>query len=164
MKHIASVLASVIFLGSSLCFQSCSKFKEKEVEGCRDYEAINYNSSATVDNGSCQYQSDRYAGQYLATDTSSYFNASTGNTVYTYQTFSFSISRTGKSTVALNNFSGCFSLSGSVTSGTLYLTNQSNPCGIQLFVGSLNENKLKYTYKHFSGELRTVNGTAIKQN
>ena len=51
MKKIYSIKLILLFI--SLVYWGCEE--EQEVEGCTDYNAINYDSTATSDDGSCVY-------------------------------------------------------------------------------------------------------------
>jgi hypothetical protein len=54
------------FLGLLLILAaSCNR----DVEGCRDPNSTNYNPDATVDDGSCTYEIDRFCGNWTFTDT-----------------------------------------------------------------------------------------------
>ena len=53
MKNIFKISA-VLFIGSSLVFSSCKK-EEALIEGCTDSSAMNYQSLATSNDGSCEF-------------------------------------------------------------------------------------------------------------
>ncbi|MAW83237.1 MAG: hypothetical protein CL832_02150, partial [Crocinitomicaceae bacterium] len=56
MKKLTVLIFSIVLLGSC----------DKDVEGCTDINATNYNSDATVDDGSCEYEgcTDPLASNY----------------------------------------------------------------------------------------------------
>ena len=85
-----------IFLIITLLFFSC-----KEEEGCMDPSALNYNSDATIDNGSCNYSNTTIEnlniyftqtinGEPLIINDMIYLNA--GNDTYSVQTLRYLIS------------------------------------------------------------------------
>ena len=85
-----------IFLIITLFFFSC-----KEEEGCMDPSALNYNSDATIDNGSCNYSNTTIEnlniyftqtinGEPLIINDMIYLNA--GNDTYSIQTLRYLIS------------------------------------------------------------------------
>lgn len=59
-----------------VCLFSLSCKKEKK--GCTDAEAINFNSEATSDDGTCTYQRDVYIGVYDAIKTCGIFTSDSG--------------------------------------------------------------------------------------
>ncbi len=84
----------VIFTTISLVFTACEK-EEEIIEGCTDTGAINYNTNATNDNGSCKYNlslnfTHTVDGNALETDQMIYSNAATQN--YSVQTLRYLLS------------------------------------------------------------------------
>ena len=59
-----------VLLIAPLFFHSCKK--ERDIDGCSNEYAINFNSNATLDDGSCEYQ--RKVSFYLAESGSNYFS------------------------------------------------------------------------------------------
>lgn len=49
-----------LFLLVSVVFSSC----KKDIGGCMDIESLNYNSEATIDDGSCEYLRDKIIGDW----------------------------------------------------------------------------------------------------
>jgi hypothetical protein len=64
MNKIKTLSIAAIMLLSASTFTSC----KKEVSGCTDLDATNFNSSATLNNGSCTYQGSAviWFGQQMA--------------------------------------------------------------------------------------------------
>jgi len=56
MKHYSKILIAVI-ISSLLAISSCKK-EEEIIEGCTDTAAMNYNSTATSNDGSCVFAYD----------------------------------------------------------------------------------------------------------
>ena len=86
MKRIFVVLTTI-----SLIFTACEK-EEEIIEGCTDTGAVNYNTNATNDNGSCKYNLSLHFthsvdGNLLETDQMIYSNANSQN--YSVQTLRY---------------------------------------------------------------------------
>ena len=84
----------VIFTTISLVFTACEK-EEEIIEGCTDTGAVNYNTNATNDNGSCKYNlslnfTHTVDGNELETDQMIYSNAASQN--YSVQTLRYLLS------------------------------------------------------------------------
>lgn len=52
-----------------MCLAMVAVSCKKDVAGCRDSNSTNYNPDATVDDGSCAYEVDRFCGNWTLTDT-----------------------------------------------------------------------------------------------
>ena len=68
MKKIKRLKISLVILGGmSMVFTSCSE-NDLEIQGCTDIRATNYNFSATADDGTCSYLTERFIGKYSIVD------------------------------------------------------------------------------------------------
>ncbi len=67
INHTAGILIITAILGCVSCKQ-----KSKDVLGCTDAAATNYNSAATIST-KCNYLNEQYAGTYVCSDTSIIF-------------------------------------------------------------------------------------------
>jgi hypothetical protein len=156
MKNLSILLSIILLIGS------CVPDVPEPVEGCTDNASLNYNPDAEVDNGTCQYVSDLYVGVYLVSDTSSYFDPGTQQTVnYTGQ-YTFSISKVNNTEVAVSSFSSCGSLNANVSETLLSFSNLGN-CNVSNVVVKRVNEELKFTYQTFGGLLVYTKGTARKQ-
>jgi hypothetical protein len=89
----------LILIGIVVFSTSCKK------EGCTDVNALNYNTEAKKDDGSCQYATDprdAYIGNYLVTDSLFMFGDFSERKIYTLQV---TTGGTKKDTIYLNNLS-----------------------------------------------------------
>ena len=89
MKRIFIIATTI-----SLVFTACKK-EEEIIEGCTDTGAVNYNTNATNDNGSCKYNlslnfTHTVDGNALETDQMIYSNAASQN--YSVQTLRYLLS------------------------------------------------------------------------
>jgi len=90
MKKLFLILTTI-----SLVFTACKKEDEEIIEGCTDTGAVNYNTNATNDNGSCKYNlslnfTHSVDGNLLETDQMIYSNAASQN--YSVQTLKYLLS------------------------------------------------------------------------
>jgi hypothetical protein len=154
MKHGKATLVIIGLLSAASigCY-------EKEIRGCTDSEATNFNPDANMDDGSCRYVSEDYAGTYTASDTVSY--DSSGQTITQIEIGTFSIVSVGLKSVKLNNFRGC-TLDGIVTETSLSLTSPGTQCNIGQFVCTRSGNTLHYFFTQGSGVTLTIAGRAVK--
>ena len=151
-----------LILSTILFIASCIPDIPEPVEGCTDVASLNYNPDAEINNGTCQYVSDLYAGVYLVADTSYYFDPGTQQTVNYTSQYTFSITKFGNESVNVSAFGGCNILTADVSETLLSFKNMIN-CNLQnIVVRRINE-ELKFTYEEFAGVNRYTRGTARKQ-
>lgn len=62
MKNIKHIIALYLLLGVFVISISSCK---KDIEGCMDATAENFDSEATVDNGLCTYARDKFIGMFV---------------------------------------------------------------------------------------------------
>jgi hypothetical protein len=98
MKNF-TLLLTVLTI-SSLNLLSCKN------SGCTDKTAINFDSDAKRDDGSCAYYADIYIGSWTASDTT-YTTPKGGSTTKVVKNYSFVAQKKNGTTVYLNGFGSC---------------------------------------------------------
>ncbi len=87
----------LLFSLSIYLLSSCGK------SGCKAPEALNYNSAAKFDDGSCNYFAEQFVGNYKAFDSTQLFLADTLFVQGTHQ-FNFELKKIDKNYVYFENF------------------------------------------------------------
>lgn len=151
-----------LILPTILFIASCIPDIPEPVEGCTDVASLNYNPAAEINNGTCQYVSDLYAGVYLVSDTSYYFDPGTQQTVNYTSQYTFSITKFGNNSVTVSSFSSCNTLSADVSETLLSFVNVGS-CNISNIVVRRVGEDLKFNYESFGGINIYTRGTARKQ-
>lgn len=161
-------LITAAFFISLILFSGC----KREVEGCRDSNSTNYNPDATVDDGSCAYEVDRFCGNWTFTDT--VVNQTTS--AQEILTRTLVITRTGWNTVSISVLGGspCQVAVNAVGAGNaltinaqdndeFYCNNSATISGSGQLTG--NQLRLNYYWNWFMPNIDDVSahGTAIKQ-
>jgi hypothetical protein len=98
MKNFAFLLT--ILTISSLNFLSCKR------GGCTDKSAINFDTDAKHDDGSCAYFADIFIGSWTASDTT-FMTPKGGSTTKSVKNYSFVAQKKNGTTVYLNGFGSC---------------------------------------------------------
>lgn len=155
---IISIMSKIFFLFSVLSIlmmaSSCKK------PGCMDKDALNYDSKATKDDGSCVYVSDKYVGNYSITDT--LFHPS-GDT---YRTSSISIEKIDANKInIINVLRDCqgISITANATETSFVEVSYSGSCpNMTDFQGTRNSSNGSLRYSYLLVNSFTIRGTATK--
>ncbi len=140
-----SVLVALLAL---ITVASC---KKKDIEGCRDPKSLNYNPDATIDDGSCTYEVDRFVGNWQLTDTT--INQLSGDTTVNNRTIVISRIGWNRLKIATVGENSCLADVFAIGSGnaltisaadndTFYCNNAATISGS----GNLNGTTLRLTY------------------
>jgi len=131
MKNL-KIAIFIIGLTFSMTITSCKK-EEPKVFGCTDPTSVNYNPSATDDNGTCQYEGN-VTFWYNSNGTSATVNVGgkTGYITQYYSTYNPSCGSSGCAnfTLPVGSYSYTASSTWSTWSGTVTVTK--NGCSLML--------------------------------
>lgn len=149
------------FALSALLIFGCNE-AEKEIPGCTDSEATNYNAEANFEDGTCRYIADEYVGTYLKTDSLQYYHPSDNSLVKWTETGGFVVEKTGKTTIRINNFSNDNILCSVTPNNIVYLSQASGIIRLYNFFCLKTPTGLEYNYQVSGSYTTYVRGTATK--
>jgi hypothetical protein len=149
MKSILQL--SLIILSLITMITSCKK------EGCTDSKALNYDSKAKDDDGTCEYAFTRFLGTYNMNDTLS----ADGGPYYQSHTVVITGNSSSPDEIKILLESGV-SLTAEISDNTFVIPNQ--PAGFSSYFGNgyLTDNTLRLVYTYLNG-LNTMKGTGQRQ-
>lgn len=155
----------VLLLLSSV---SCQKDDAtKEVRGCRDTASVNYNPSATVDDGSCKYPADVLEGNYTYADTIVYTGTYGQGTYTIVRSGTFSVTKTGPTSISVISFGDCpLAVTFNAGKTSLAVLSASSCGGLRNFTGVVRGSgaKISYSYAYSDpGGQGPLRGTGTKQ-
>jgi hypothetical protein len=151
-RPFLSLIAVVLLLAS------CG---DRDQPGCTDPMALNHDPDATIDDGSCNYLSDLYAGNWIANDTTFWVDSQTGDTLTDVLSYGFSITAIGHDRVQVNGWlsADCPEIE-AVVSQSLLVPQASLDCEFEGFVCTRTDGRLRYYTTYTGGNFR---GTALKR-
>lgn len=139
--------ALILLFAASLLFTTgCGK------RGCVDVESENYDPTATQDDGTCAYPSDRFAGYYLRKDTVQTIDtAKPDSLMFEYNSDSIILFWLTGKTLLFKNWATCSdSIVGTVRNDSITLNNPLLNCGGEwsdFVVVKVSDTQLRYTYQ-----------------
>jgi hypothetical protein len=147
----------ITLIAAALLLAACV---ERERPGCTYPMALNHDPDATIDDGSCAYMSDLYAGTWIARDTGFYYNPQTGDTTVDPISYGFSMVAIGHERVLIYGWidPDCAGMD-AVVSRTL-LVPSAIGCDFLGFTCTHADGRLRYGVRREYADFR---GTAIKQ-
>ncbi len=134
---------------------------KREVPGCMDADAINHNAGATLDDGSCRYAADEWAGSYEAHDTVA-ITSQAGQVQTTITASVMLVERIGTNRVRIDAMLGSI-LTGRVTLG-LFTPDDDPTLELAPLQCSRVGTDIRYTYFLGSaGGSEEIRGMAVRQ-
>ncbi|MBD2714399.1 hypothetical protein KBK19_05065 [Microvirga sp. STR05] len=129
--------------------------------------SVNYNPDATVDDGTCKYPADALEGNYVYADTIVYTGAYGQGTTTIIRGGTFSVTKTGPTTVSVISFGDCPLAVTFNASKTSLAVLAANSCGgLRNFTCVVRGSgaKLSYRYEYSDpGGQGPLRGTGTKQ-
>jgi len=157
-----------LFTCLTILIASCKKDK---IKGCMDSIATNYDLNAEEDNGTCQYERDKFLGNWSGLKANTNNSFSEPDSIFDFP-FTIVASPDSKNEVFINDFPE----SGAPTRATVNSTNrfslvipkQNFTSGLDSFgvsgIGQVSDNEIVFLLlKELPGILDTISVTAQKQ-
>jgi hypothetical protein len=154
MKRMFLMILAVAIVTMASC--------EKEISGCMDGDSGDYNPDATMEDGSCRYPADLWAGTYVAIDSGILTSSATGHQEIDVVVKAMTVERISNNRVRIDSLLD-LSMTGKVLPNLF--TPDDNPYrDFEAFTCSRNGNTIRYTYFWNFGVATYQNrGTAIRQ-
>lgn len=145
-------------IAAALLLASCG---DRDQPGCTDPSALNHDPDATIDDGSCTYLSDLYAGNWIASDTTFWADQQTGDTIMDAISYGFSITATSHDRVRISGWLDvdCTETEATV-SQTLLVPEATEVCEYAGFICTRINGRLRYWVDLGNASFR---GTAVKR-
>lgn len=144
------------------CFAIACK---KEVAGCTNPDAINYNPDATIDESRCKFVADEYEGIYFVKDTIH------RPTQTVFRNYSVVLARKANDTIAFINFNDFCAINMHVTLTTMAFAKAKPNCVggsgngpmLDSLKASTSNGRIRFSFLLYGLTVDTIRGVAVKQ-